>query len=181
MLARRAGTASSNSSLLSYFFWSPLPRQGPQFGRRCNSAAASRFRQLLSPLLLRHSRSGAVLAQLAGRAERSVACALAAALLLYPLLSAGIAPQIDRLWLSRTLAARVAADRAPRDPPVILTGYVEPSLVFLLGTGTRLESGKAAGRLAAQQGGLALVGNNERNQFLDALREAGGHRKLSIR
>jgi 4-amino-4-deoxy-L-arabinose transferase-like glycosyltransferase len=119
----------------------------------------------------------AVLLQSSGRSKGAVACTLAAVLLLYPLLSAGVAPQIDRLWMSRTLAARVAADRASRDPPVILAGYLEPSLVFLLGTDTRLESAGAAGTVAARQDGLALIGDQERNAFLDALHRAGGTAK----
>jgi hypothetical protein len=53
----------------------------------------------------------------------------------------------------------------------VLAGYVEPSLVFLLGTSTRIESGRRAGEIAAQRGGLALVEDRAREKFLKALQE----------
>jgi hypothetical protein len=67
----------------------------------------------------------------------------------------------------------VVIDRNRRDPPVVLAGYVEPSLVFLLGSDTHIESGANAAGTAALQGGLALVEDHERAKFLNELRKLG--------
>jgi 4-amino-4-deoxy-L-arabinose transferase-like glycosyltransferase len=120
---------------------------------------------------------GAVVLQIGQQYTRAAVTAGAAALLLYPLLSAGIAPHLSALWTSESIAARLAKARAADDPPPILAGYVEPSAVFLLGTETRLESGTNAGRTAAQQGGLAVVEDHERKHFLDALHASGGRER----
>jgi 4-amino-4-deoxy-L-arabinose transferase-like glycosyltransferase len=115
----------------------------------------------------------AVVLQWRDRAAQAMLCAAAAALLLYPLLTSAVAPQLKRLWLSRTLAEHLVTDRKSGDPPVILSGYLEPSLVFLLGTDTLLESGAKAGVLAARQGGIALIGDRERGLFLSAIQKNG--------
>ncbi len=96
-------------------------------------------------------------------------CAVATAVIFYPLIVWGVVPKADQVWMSPKAAALVAKDRLPDDPPVILAGYVEPSLVFLLGTDTQIQSGVTAADLAAQQGGLALVEDNQRKQFLTHL------------
>ncbi|MFL6690887.1 MAG: ArnT family glycosyltransferase [Alphaproteobacteria bacterium] len=109
--------------------------------------------------------------------RRSVAasgCALASALLLYPILSGGIAPHLNAVWMSRAITAHVARDRLPSDSSVILAGYAEPSVVFLLGTDTHLAAGKPAGAMAAQQGGLVIVEDRDRQGFLQSLHAAGG-------
>jgi hypothetical protein len=111
------------------------------------------------------------------RALAAAGFALLSALLLYPLLSAGVAPDLNAVWMSRSIAAHVAQDRSSSDPPPVLAGYVEPSLVFLLGTGTRLQTGKAAGATMAQQGGLAIVEDRDRMHFLESLRAAGGRER----
>ncbi|HEY1961213.1 MAG TPA: hypothetical protein VGG69_02250, partial [Rhizomicrobium sp.] len=98
-------------------------------------------------------------------------------LLLYPLLAAGIAPRLTPLWMSESIAEHLAKDRAVDDPPPLLTGYVEPSAVFLLGTDTRLAGGAAAAQTAAQQGGLAAVEDHEHKRFLDALQKANGRKR----
>jgi 4-amino-4-deoxy-L-arabinose transferase-like glycosyltransferase len=98
----------------------------------------------------------------------------AGALALYPLLTFAVAPRLAPLWMSESIAAHLTRDRAADDPPPVLAGYAEPSAVFLLGTETRLASGANAAQTAAQQGGLALVEDHERNHFLDALHTAGG-------
>ena len=59
----------------------------------------------------------------------------------------------------------------PGDPPPALAGYTEPSLVFLLGTETRLTDGTGAADAGAFQGGLALVEDTERPAFLARLAE----------
>ncbi len=104
----------------------------------------------------------------------SAACA---ALIFFPLLCWGVPGHLDRIWVSPRAAALVARNRHPGDPPVVLSGYVEPSLVFLLGTGTLLEPPKDAGTTAARQGGLALVEDRSRPVFLARLTELGATAK----
>ena len=119
--------------------------------------------------------SGAALfLQFKKRAVAAAGFALASALLLYPLLSAGVAPELNRVWMSRSIAEQVTRDRNANDPPPVLSGYVEPSLVFLLGTDTRLQPGKVAGNTMAQQGGLAIIEDRDRQRFLESLHAGGG-------
>jgi 4-amino-4-deoxy-L-arabinose transferase-like glycosyltransferase len=99
----------------------------------------------------------------------AICAAALSALVFYPLLVLGVAPQLHDLWISPRTAALVARDRRPGDPPVVLAGYVEPSLVFMLGTGTRIENGEAAAGVTAQRGGLALVEDREQKTFLQNL------------
>jgi 4-amino-4-deoxy-L-arabinose transferase-like glycosyltransferase len=99
--------------------------------------------------------------------------AIAAALsLAFVAPAAMIAPRLDGLWLSRAAAALVA--RHERDPakPVVVVGYSEPSLVFLLGTATRLLTAPAAAAALAA-GGTALVSGSERAAFRAALAAHG--------
>ena len=58
-----------------------------------------------------------------------------------------VLPNADGLWLSRRLAeaaTRAGAAVPGGAPPVAVSGYGEPSLVFLLGTRTRLIGGAEA-------------------------------------
>ncbi|MBI3675772.1 MAG: glycosyltransferase family 39 protein [Proteobacteria bacterium] len=103
--------------------------------------------------------------------------AIAAAVLFYPVVVWGVAPRVQQIWMSPRAAVIVARYKQPDDPPVILAGYVEPSLIFLLGTDTRIESGKSAGEVGAVQGGLALVEDHERKDFLAELEAKGGSAK----
>jgi 4-amino-4-deoxy-L-arabinose transferase-like glycosyltransferase len=96
-------------------------------------------------------------------------CAVAAAVIFYPLIGWGVASHIDQIWMSPKAQALVAKDRLPGDPPVVLSGYVEPSLVFLLGTHTVIANSTEAAGLLAKQGGLALVEDHTRQKFLTAL------------
>ena len=59
----------------------------------------------------------------------------------------------------------------PNDPPVVLSGYTEPSAVFLLGTQTHLANGYGAAEIGAAQGGLAAVEDGQRPRFLAHLAE----------
>jgi len=103
--------------------------------------------------------------------------ALGHALLSAAILYAGAgfiaAPRLDDLWLSSRMADAVARHVRPDDPPVVTAGYAEPSILFLLGTGTRLDDGPSAGRDAGEAGGLALVEENERAVFLSAAGVSG--------
>jgi 4-amino-4-deoxy-L-arabinose transferase-like glycosyltransferase len=105
------------------------------------------------------------------RAKRLAAsyAAIAAALLLIPLLAACVSPLLTTLWVSPRVAALVAEDRHAGDPPPVLAGYIEPSLIFLLGTQTRAGTGADAAAIAAHDGGLAVIEDRERASFLHGL------------
>ncbi|MBU6298820.1 MAG: glycosyltransferase family 39 protein [Alphaproteobacteria bacterium] len=97
--------------------------------------------------------------------------AFAAVLVFYPGLTAGVAPRLGQLWVSPRAAAAARSLAQPGDPPPALAGYTEPSLVFLLGTDTRLTNGRGAADAGAAEGGLALVEESERPAFLARLAE----------
>ena len=80
-------------------------------------------------------------------------------------------PRLSQLWVSERLAALVAKDRQASDPPPMLAGYEEPSLMFALGADTVLTDGRGAAELGANKGGLALVEDGERPRFLARLAE----------
>ena len=98
---------------------------------------------------------------------------LSAAILYY---AAGFlaVPRVNELWISQRLADAVARHAMPGDPPVVTAGYAEPSISFLLGTKTALESGAGAALLSGKVGGLALVDSGENESFLSLITEAGG-------
>jgi 4-amino-4-deoxy-L-arabinose transferase-like glycosyltransferase len=99
--------------------------------------------------------------------------ALLAVLVLAPAL-AFVAPTLDRLWLSRAAAAMVERHAPPKGAPVLCVGYGEPSLVFLLGTATRIVPAEAAARqMAGTQGMLALVESRQDDAFRKALAARG--------
>ena len=97
--------------------------------------------------------------------RRRDAAALATVLVLgviaHDLLTGGVAPSLDPLWVSERAAA--ALDQADIDPrngvtpgPVAVAGYEEPSLVCALGTRTLLTDGEGAAE-AISQGRPAIV------------------------
>ncbi|HXR86990.1 MAG TPA: glycosyl transferase, partial [Stellaceae bacterium] len=106
---------------------------------------------------------------------RSFAPALAirAAVMALLLLAVGfefVAPALDALWLSRSAAALIADAGAPNDLPLAVAGDAEPSLVFLLGTKTKLVSGDAAADyLASTPKARALVETRSVAAFTAAL------------
>ena len=117
-------------------------------------------------LLYHFWRSSRAMPGLAARA------AILALLTFAPALSF-VAPSLDRLWLSRGAANLVHAD-APADAPVAVAGYNEPSLIFLLGTATKIvPGGAAAGFLAGNPGAVALVEGREEGPFRQALARLG--------
>ncbi len=89
-----------------------------------------------------------------------------------------VAPSLDRLWLSRGAANLVRAN-APANASVAVAGYNEPSLIFLLGTATRIvPGGVAAGFLAGNPGAVALVEGREEGPFRQALANLGKRPRL---
>ena len=117
---------------------------------------------------------GAVLLFLHARLAALMAAVLCA-FIFYPLLTWGVAPRLTDIWVSPRLAALVAKDKKPDDPPVVAAGYGEPSLVFLLGTETRTVAGSKAADIAAAYGGLALIEARQNRDFLNEL----GHLRAS--
>jgi 4-amino-4-deoxy-L-arabinose transferase-like glycosyltransferase len=96
------------------------------------------------------------------------------ALIVLPLAFSAVAPGLDGLWLSRSAAAAVARYHPPRDAPIAAVGYSEPSLVFLLGTRTRLVSAEgAAEAMTEARGAAALVSDREDEAFRRALAARG--------
>src|SRR6185312_12726780 len=85
-----------------------------------------------------------------------------------------IAPELDRLWLSRAAAGMVARYHPPKDAPVVTVGYREPSLVFLLGTDTRFLAADAAAQyITDARGAAALVSDRDAAAFKSALKARG--------
>jgi 4-amino-4-deoxy-L-arabinose transferase-like glycosyltransferase len=84
-----------------------------------------------------------------------------------------VAPALDALWISRGAAALVAQDRQAGQA-VVVAGYSEPSLVFLLGTDTKLVDGATAAKFLAADGGtLVLIEGRAEGAFRRAAQEAG--------
>jgi 4-amino-4-deoxy-L-arabinose transferase-like glycosyltransferase len=145
-----------------------------------------KFGDVSSPILVTGACTGALagIAALAFFLRRSNiaagACAVLSAVVFYATLAAGTAPHLEHIWISPRAAALIAKARKPHDPPVVLAGYVEPSLVFLLGTQTLIENnGPAAAMAAAKQGGLALIEDHDRASFLSRLGKLGSAAKDS--
>lgn len=114
------------------------------------------------------------------RARASLAnagVAMIAGLLVMATAFALVLPDVNAIWLSRSAAYLVATERLP-DERVVSTGYTEPSLVFLLGTDTKLLApAQAAAALIDGQAKLALVADRQEPDFAAALKASGrtGH------
>jgi len=91
----------------------------------------------------------------------------------------GVLPGLDRLVLSPRISA--ALDKADLHPlrdgaaPVILSGFYEPSAVFLLGTRTTMAEGRDAAEKFVQSEAAAVVEGREDAAFLSRLHEIGGN------
>ena len=108
---------------------------------------------------------------LRGERRMGLAAGVGAAALLYVGTYAAVLPSIDGVWVSRQAARAVAQVRPCADSVVASAGYSEPSLVFLLGTPTKLVHGAGAAThlLSDRACGLALVEDREAAAFLDSL------------
>ncbi len=112
---------------------------------------------------------------LKGRKLAAAAMATLSAMILYYAAGFLAVPRVNELWLSQRLSDAVARHAMPGDPPVVTAGYAEPSISFLLGTQTKLESGAGAALIAGTVGGLALVDSGESESFLALVTAGGGH------
>ncbi|MGC2203622.1 MAG: glycosyltransferase family 39 protein [Stellaceae bacterium] len=79
-----------------------------------------------------------------------------------------VAPGLDQLWVSRSAAAAVASHSPRAGGSVLAVGYSEPSLVFLLGTATRLAAAAPAYEQLAGAS-MALVNQRDDAEFLREL------------
>ena len=106
-----------------------------------------------------------------GRAMPGFAALLAGIAVWTGLAFGVVLPGSERLWLSRQVAERVTLLRPCPTSQLASGGYTEPSLVFLLGTRTRLGGGEAAaGQLRADPAcGLALVESSAEPVFRESL------------
>jgi 4-amino-4-deoxy-L-arabinose transferase-like glycosyltransferase len=104
----------------------------------------------------------------AHRSTRALATVLAGAAIMIGLWAGWILPETGALWPSRSARDLVLTHADPDQPrPVVVTGFEEPSLVFLLGTDTVFGSPQdAVLRLATGESGLALVADPEVERFL---------------
>ncbi len=83
-----------------------------------------------------------------------------------------VAPALDYIWPSRSAAAALARHPPGPGEAVLSVGYSEPSLVFLLGTATRLVTAAPGdGQLAGA--GMALVDDRSDAEFLRSLARRG--------
>jgi 4-amino-4-deoxy-L-arabinose transferase-like glycosyltransferase len=79
-----------------------------------------------------------------------------------------VVPGLNSLWLSRSAAAMLARHPPRPGEAVLSVGYSEPSLVFLLGTATRLvTAAPGSGQLAGA--GVALVSERYDTEFRQSL------------
>jgi 4-amino-4-deoxy-L-arabinose transferase-like glycosyltransferase len=110
-------------------------------------------------------------------AASAVIATLALGVLAHAAFAAGLAPNLEPLWLSREVAEELSETGLhPREGvtpgPVEVVGYAEPSLVFALGTPTGLGDGADAA-LAIAQGRPAVVESREEPAFRRALAARG--------
>ncbi len=126
-------------------------------------------------LLLAAGASGAILL-LRRQSARALVISGALGVLAHASLVGGLIPHLEPLFLSRDIAK--ALDKAKLSPrsgapgPVAVTGYSEPSLVFLLGTATQLTDGQSAAD-AIGQGRPAVVEAREEGVFRKAMADEG--------
>ena len=81
-------------------------------------------------------------------------------------------PNLDQLKVSPKIAEAVEnAPQASPAVPAVIAGYYEPSIVFLLGTPTRLTNGDDAGNyLAANPTATAVIESREEPAFQTAIK-----------
>jgi 4-amino-4-deoxy-L-arabinose transferase-like glycosyltransferase len=79
-----------------------------------------------------------------------------------------VAPRLDLLWLSRSAAAMLARHPPGPGEAMLSVGYSEPSLIFLLGTATRLVTA-APGDAQLAGAAIALVNNLYDSEFQHSL------------
>ena len=103
-----------------------------------------------------------------GRTEKIAGEVPALGVLASILLFFFVLPHLDNLWVGRMIARAV-----PAGAPLTVSGYGEPSVVFLHGTGTKLAGGADAAQfLIDHPDGWAAVESKELPAFTEKLPEA---------
>jgi 4-amino-4-deoxy-L-arabinose transferase-like glycosyltransferase len=103
----------------------------------------------------------------------AVALAVILAVPVYAGVFQGVLPRLERLWVAPRLADAVKAV-APEGATVALSGYHEPSAVFMLGTATRLVNpADVADVLTDEPGAIGIVAARDRAAFAERLNERG--------
>jgi len=103
----------------------------------------------------------------------AAALAVALSVPVYAGVFAGVLPRLERLWVAPRLADAVAAV-APEGAAVALSGYHEPSAVFMLGTKVRLvNAADVADILAADPAAVGIVDERDRAAFAARLEQLG--------
>jgi hypothetical protein len=97
-------------------------------------------------------------------------------------LAAGLAPRLLPLWLSARVEralekAQLLPEQGIADAPVAVTGYAEPSLVFLIGTETELDTPDEAAE-AISEHRPAIVEARQDLAFTTALAKEGAKAHL---
>jgi 4-amino-4-deoxy-L-arabinose transferase-like glycosyltransferase len=89
-----------------------------------------------------------------------------AGILMNAAVAAGVAPNLTTIWVAPRLAAAIKRNAQCPQPQVASAGFEEPSLVFLVGTGTELVDGDGAARFLAEGGcRIALVTMSQEPAF----------------
>jgi 4-amino-4-deoxy-L-arabinose transferase-like glycosyltransferase len=102
--------------------------------------------------------------------ERSALAAALCGALATVLIFGVTLPRLDRLWVAQR-AARVAQAHSSPGSSTLVVRYHEPSLVFLLGTNTRLvDANGAAAALKAESTAAAIVASPSAAEFVQAAR-----------
>jgi 4-amino-4-deoxy-L-arabinose transferase-like glycosyltransferase len=105
--------------------------------------------------------------------ERSAGAAVLCGILASLLIFGVTLPRLQRLWVADR-AAQAARSIAAPNAPTLVVGYHEPSLVFLLGTRTRLVGpDDAAAALQVGAGTTAVVASSSAAEFVHAARARG--------
>jgi 4-amino-4-deoxy-L-arabinose transferase-like glycosyltransferase len=109
-----------------------------------------------------------------GQAVRALVVAVAASGVLFMVVFGTVLPRVQGIWLSRQAAEMVTAYRPTGHSPVVTAGYAEPSLVFLIGTATKLTGGAGAAQfLAAHPDAVAVVAADQDDAFRAQAATAG--------
>ena len=112
---------------------------------------------------------GVAVLLLRGRPLRAATAAIVASALVLAALFGGVLPRLTALFPAQELARLV-----PPGAPVAVSGYHEPSLVFLLGTHTKLtDGGGAAAFLLDTPGAVVAVDQRDEADFLARVRAGG--------
>ncbi len=111
-----------------------------------------------------------------GEALRAAAIAALCVLLIWPPIFGRLLPGLKQLWPSQQAMLMIANQEISWPPreAVAAVGYHEPSLVFFLGTETKLTTPDgAAAYLAGSINRFAIVNDREETRFRDAVRNLG--------